>query len=343
MSNENLRRAKATKNDEFYTLRADIEAELSHYKDYLKGKIIYCNCDTPESNFVKFLNEVKDEWGIKDVWHTSLDEGISFDSPFAKELLAKCDVVITNPPFSLTRPRFVPMLDESGKKFLFIGNLNMATMKEIFPLIRDNKLWTGYTHPKEFIQPDGTYKKFGNCLWWTNLPVDKSLKLDCNKHFDPELYPLYDNYAAWNVDKVADIPCDDVIETLIPDDRIEEMQRVYGDDLTDLGDGKYRIKNPIWGVPVTFIERYTPPPATGGGFGSESSDSEKEQMAKTSELTDDTIICDTLLDHRADLLTTTPPTLLPQITHKVVDALNVPFIEGGSIFKRLMVKLLCIY
>lgn len=314
MSNENLRRAKATKNDEFYTLRADIEAELSHYKDYLKGKIIYCNCDTPESNFVKFLNEVKDEWGIKDVWHTSLDEGISFDSPFAKELLAKCDVVITNPPFSLTRPRFVPMLDESGKKFLFIGNLNMATMKEIFPLIRDNKLWTGYTHPKEFIQPDGTYKKFGNCLWWTNLPVDKSLKLDCNKHFDPELYPLYDNYAAWNVDKVADIPCDDVIETLIPDDRIEEMQRVYGDDLTDLGDGKYRIKNPIWGVPVTFIERYTPP-ATGGDFGSESSDLEKEQTDVISDHREDIIMDDTLLDHRADLLTTTPPTLLPQIAH----------------------------
>lgn len=259
MSNENLRRAKATKNDEFYTLRSDIEAELSHYKDYLIGKIIYCNCDTPESNFVKFLNEVKDEWGIKDVWHTSLDEGISFDSDYAKEILAKCDVVIKNPPFSLTRPRFVPMLDESGKKFLFIGNLNMATMKEIFPLIRDGRLWTGYTHPKEFIQPDGTYKKFGNCLWWTNLPVDKTLKLDCNKHFDPELYPLYDNYAAWNVDKVADIPCDDVIETYIPDDRIEEMRRVYGDDLTALGNGRYRIKNPIWGVPVTFIERYTPP------------------------------------------------------------------------------------
>ena len=64
MSNENLRTARKVKNDEFYTLREDIEKELVHYKDQLKGKIIYCNCDTPESNFVKFLNDVKDEWGI---------------------------------------------------------------------------------------------------------------------------------------------------------------------------------------------------------------------------------------------------------------------------------------
>ena len=221
MSNENLRTARKVKNNEFYTLREDIEKELVHYKDQLKGKIIYCNCDTPESNFVKFLNDVKDEWGIKDVWHTSIDEGISFDSDYAKEVLGNCDIVISNPPFSKVRERYLPMLIESGKQFLFIGNLNMATMKEIFPLIRDGKLWTGYTHPKEFLQPDGTYKKFGNCLWWTNMPVEKEMKLKDNQ-FSLEKYPLYDNYNAFNVDKLADIPTN--YETIVTEDELQMLK-----------------------------------------------------------------------------------------------------------------------
>ena len=95
MSNENLRTAKRVKNNEFYTRYQDIENELVHYKEQFRDKIIYCNCDTPESNFVKFLNDVKEEWGIKDVWHTSLDEGYSYDSEYALDLLAKCDIVVT--------------------------------------------------------------------------------------------------------------------------------------------------------------------------------------------------------------------------------------------------------
>ena len=235
MSNENLRTARKVKNDEFYTLREDIEKELVHYKDQLKGKIIYCNCDTPESNFVKFLNDVKDEWGIKDVWHTSLDEGVSFDSDYAKDLLNRCDMVITNPPFSLCRERYVPMLIESGKQFLFIGNLNMATMKNIFPLIRDCKLWCGYTFPKQFLQPDGTYKKFGNIVWWTNCEVHKEFKLNPDKKYygNEDKYPHYDNYPdAINVDKLADIPSD---------------------------------YTGVLGVPVTFITHWTPDLADRGG------------------------------------------------------------------------------
>ena len=175
MSNENLRLARQVKNDEFYTRYEDIEKELIKYKDQFKGKIVYCNCDAPESNFIKFFNDVQAEWQIKEVLHTSLKEGVSYDSPKALELLDKCDIVVTNPPFSKVRNEFLPLIERSGKQFLFIGNLNMATFKEVFPLIRDGKLWTGYTHPKEFLQPDGTYKKFGNTLWWTNMLVDKPL------------------------------------------------------------------------------------------------------------------------------------------------------------------------
>ena len=263
MSNENLRLARQVKNDEFYTRYEDIEKELIRYKEQFKGKIVYCNCDAPESNFIKFFNDVRAEWQIKEVLHTSLKEGVSYDSPKALELLDKCDIVVTNPPFSKVRNEFLPLIERSGKQFLFIGNLNMATFKEVFPLIRDGKLWTGYTHPKEFLQPDGTYKKFGNTLWWTNMFVDKPFTLNPDKkyHGNEDKYPRYDNYDAINVDKLADIPSD---------------------------------YSGVMGVPVTFIEHYVPPLADRGGIGSEYTDSEKEQMIKTSELTDDTTICDTL-------------------------------------------------
>ena len=110
----------------------------------------------------------------------------------------------------------------------------MATFKEVFPLIRDGKLWTGYTHPKEFLQPDGTYKKFGNTLWWTNMFVDKPFTLNPDKKYygNEDKYPRYDNYDAINVDKLADIPSD---------------------------------YSGIMGVPVTFIEHYVPPLADRGG------------------------------------------------------------------------------
>lgn len=83
MSNANMITAKSKKNDEFYTQYCTIEKELVYYKDYLKGKVVYCNCDTQESNFVKFLNDVKSSWGIREVWHTSIQEGYSFDSDYS--------------------------------------------------------------------------------------------------------------------------------------------------------------------------------------------------------------------------------------------------------------------
>ena len=134
MSNENLRLSRQVKNDEFYTRYEDIEKELIRYKDQFKNKIVYCNCDAPESNFIKFFNDVQAEWQIKEVLHTSLKEGVSYDSPKALELLDKCDIVVTNPPFSKVRNEFLPLIERSGKQFLFIGNLNMATFKEVFPL-----------------------------------------------------------------------------------------------------------------------------------------------------------------------------------------------------------------
>ena len=128
--------------------------------------------------------------------------------------------------FSLFR-EYVAVLMEHEKKFLIIGNINAITYKEVFPLIRDNKIWVGYKFngkPMEFIVPDDyplkgsvcgytpdgkKYIGVGGTCWFTNCDIPKRHeKLVLWKNYTPEEYPKYDNYDAINVDKTANIPCD---------------------------------------------------------------------------------------------------------------------------------------
>ena len=95
-----------------------------------------------------------------------------FRSEECLALLDEADIVVTNPPFSLFR-EYVSTLMEHKKKFIVIGNQNAITYKEFFPLLKDDVVWLGSTHPKEFIQRNGTVKKFGNICWFTNLDIKK--------------------------------------------------------------------------------------------------------------------------------------------------------------------------
>lgn len=130
--NDKLHKAKRGKNDGFYTRLEDIEKEIVHYKDNLKNKIIYCPCDDYRwSNFYKYFKEHFDEYQLKELWSTNYNIGNGayfarydgkeevvepllgngdFRSPECTILKDKCDVVITNPPFSLMRD-FVVWLD----------------------------------------------------------------------------------------------------------------------------------------------------------------------------------------------------------------------------------------
>ena len=87
-----------------------------------------------------------------------------FRSPECIEILKECDIVCTNPPFSLFR-EFVDVIMTHGKRCLIIGSQNAFTYKEIFKMIKNNKLWTGYNMVKEFNQPDGSIKKFQRRRW----------------------------------------------------------------------------------------------------------------------------------------------------------------------------------
>ena len=158
---------------------------------------------------------------------TQLEGDGDFRSPECLELLDQADIVVTNPPFSLFR-EYIGLLEEKGKGFIVIGPQNAITYKEIFPLIKDNRLWSGFGHVKQFVQPDGTVKKLGNVCWFTNLDIKKrheELILVKRYHGHESDYPRYDNYDAINVDKVKDIPED------------------Y--------DG-------VMGVPITFLDKYNP-------------------------------------------------------------------------------------
>lgn len=255
---ENLHKAKVNKNDEFYTRMEDISKELSNYKRHFKDKVIFCNCDDPEwSNFWIFFHQSFEAYGLKKLiathynadgspsyvmeyeggndvdpkdWHQRQLKGNGdFASEECIELLNQCDIVITNPPFSKFR-EYISLLMKHDKKFIIIGNKNAITYKEFFPLLKDNKVWEGYNMVKEFLKPDGTYQKFGNIGWFTNLDIPKrheslidTLRYQYDKH--PELYQKYDNYDAINVDKIKDIPYD-----------------YYG----------------VMGVPITFMDKYNP-------------------------------------------------------------------------------------
>lgn len=244
--NSNLHNAKTKRNDEYFTFYYDIAKECEHYRHHFKGKVIYCNCDDfKRSQFVKYFKDNFEQLGLAKLIATCLREdgtgtlyvfdGVreassqikdgDFYSEQCREMLCRSDIVVTNPPFSKFR-NFIAMLMNYNKKFLIIGSSNAITYKEVFPLIRDEKLWLGYNHVKEFMMPDGSTKKFGNIQWFTNMDIDKKHEfLTLTKEYNEKDYPKYDNYDAINVDKIKDIPKD------------------Y--------DG-------VMGVPITFIDKFNP-------------------------------------------------------------------------------------
>lgn len=261
-SNKNLRNANKAKNDEFYTQLSDIEKELGHYKEHFKDKVIFCNCDDPEeSNFFKYfaLNfehlwlkklvathfeeekpsykleisewlDLNNDWKINlnDIIKTPLKQNWDFRSSECIKILESCDIVATNPPFSLFR-EYVAQLFEYNKKFVIIWNLNAITYKEIFKLIKENEIWAGnwfnlslvFKSPYEnqleanlkFCEQKWyfwkNYIKTPAINWFTNLDYKKRHEdLILYKTYNEIEYAKYYNFDAINIDKVKDIPLD---------------------------------------------------------------------------------------------------------------------------------------
>ena len=240
--NSNLHTAKRIKNDEFYTRYEDIEAEVMKYRKQFRDKVVYLPCDDPaekKSEFWSFFVSNFDNFGLKKLIATHYDEtgkaykiwidvdatgdgyiddadamqedligNGDFRSPECLEILQECDIVCTNPPFSLMK-EFLPTLLKYEKQFLIIGPLNAATYKEIFPFIINKQIWSGYNNVRHFIQPDGSDKTLGNVFWYTNMP-NRSLteEIVLTKTYDPSYYDKFDDYDAININRVEEIPMD---------------------------------------------------------------------------------------------------------------------------------------
>lgn len=144
-----------------------------------------------------------------------------FRSEECIEYLKQADIVVTNPPFGLFR-EYVAQLIEYNKKFIIIGHQNAISYKEIFKLIKDNKIWLGYgfkggagffISPYEDIAKASHHKegliRVSGVNWFTNIDIEKRHEdLVLYKSYNENEYPKYDNYDAINVDKTQNIPKD---------------------------------------------------------------------------------------------------------------------------------------
>jgi hypothetical protein len=216
-------------------------------KSKIKGKIFTLDHDSNKDNKID----------INDLQWTYLEGDGDFKSAEIKKLRDEADIIITNPPFSLFR-EFLAWLTETENQFLIIGNMNAITYKEVFLLIKENKLWlgkTGNTSDMVFAVPKGTvvaekdkekaaklgyvgdYTRLGNSCWFTNLDHGKrhqplalmtmqdNIKFSKHKEVKGKEYQKYDNYDAIEVPFTDAIPSD------------------Y--------DG-------IMGVPISFLDKYSP-------------------------------------------------------------------------------------
>ena len=310
MTNSNLKKAKAAKNDEFYTQYADIQNEINAYISYnpdvFKGKTILLPCDDPEwSNFTKFFVNNFELYGLKKLISTSYaynSKNVSFDyqptlfesiderfeietskskgkiftlvkdenndgkidekdlkwnylegdgdfrSEEVKKLRDEADIIITNPPFSIFL-EFLSWILEANKKFIIIGNKSTLGSKDVFPLVMQNKIWSGKTdwsggmwfETKNLKDVDkiinGINMKNVPAVWLSNLehgkrhsplPLmteERNIKYSRYSEIKNIGYKKYDNYDAIEVPYTDSIPSD------------------------------YKG---IMGVPITFLEKYSP-------------------------------------------------------------------------------------
>ena len=278
-----LRNATVNKNDEFYTQLVDIERELKHYSGHFENKTVLCNCDDYRiSNFFKYFLSNFDKLKLSRLISTCYKErsidlfappvyekavsaefgghadpangGLQvkelrgdgdFRSNECIEILKQADIVVTNPPFSLFR-EYLAQLVKYDKKFLIISNINAITYKEVFQLIRENKIWLGVNFGRGisgFIVPE-EYELYGtearidesgnrivstnNCLWLTNLDHTQRheyIPLSREYRGHEADFDSYDNFDGINVDNTKDIPKD---------------------------------YNGAIGVPITFLHRFNP-------------------------------------------------------------------------------------
>lgn len=186
---------------------------------------MYKEVPESEKNKQTFLTMESQDIDLPLGYITPLKENGDFRSSESIKILKESDIVITNPPFSLFR-EYVEQLMNYHKKFIIIGSSNSIAYKDIFPLLKDNKMWLGepfqsgnayFNVPKDsdIDYAKGVYDqqtnlvKFRNISWFTNIDLPKRHdEIITFKKYNSDDYPKYDNYDAIEVSKIKDIPAD---------------------------------------------------------------------------------------------------------------------------------------
>ena len=271
--NASLTAAIKAKEDEFYTQLSDIEKELRHYKEHFKDKIVFCNCDDPEtSNFLLYFqlnfyalglkklisthyetekpsykleiiadNNPKDgQFKLPEYIKTPLKQNGDFRSPECIEILKEADIVVTNPPFSLFR-EYIDTLTKYEKKFLIIGSQNNITYRETFPLLMQDKIWLGYNSgDMEFIVPDyyepraTRYREENGIKYRSMGNICWFTNLDIQKRHEEMI--MYKHYNKSDYDYYLNYDAINV-------NKVSEIPVDYYGAM---------------GVPVTFLDKYNP-------------------------------------------------------------------------------------
>lgn len=215
------------RHDEYFTSFWEIERELRLYKGHFKGKVVFCNAnDGCESAFFRFFTKYFKVFELRFLYGLSLEGELyiyngdrllverlrsgDFRGQESVELLKVCDIVVSNPPFSLFREYF-GLLMKYEKKFIIIGNHIAVSYKGIFPYIRDGKVRQGVFRPRVFYDSMGVKQTHvaGLCRWFTNLEHKRWVReLSLSECYRVEDYPIYDNLEAIDCKEVKNIPKD---------------------------------------------------------------------------------------------------------------------------------------
>ena len=266
-------------------------------KTSVRGKIFMLDHDIDGDGRIDFHDL---EWRY-------LDGDGDFRSDEVTRLRDEADIVVTNPPFSLFR-EFLSWIVEADKKFVIIGNMNALTYREVFPLIKDNKIWlgNGFHNGNAYFRPVGEREyasgvkddstglvKFRNCCWFTNLDhgrrhqplslmtMEENIMYSKHKDIRGKGYVHYDNYDAIEVPYTDAIPSD------------------Y--------DG-------AMGVPITFLDKYCPDQFE--ILGSFNNSRIEEKLIENYVLSSDT----------------------PTIINGIEKVWNGPVINRQPLYKRIVIK-----
>jgi len=178
----------------------------------------------PSYKFEIVSNDDGEQIGLPDYVRTPLEGDGDFRSPECLALLEECDIVVTNPPFSLMK-EYLPLMINSGKQFLILGNMNHALFAENFVYFKENRVWLGYNNghfwfrvPDHYeakqtdfkIDENGQkWRRMGNICWFTNMDIEKRHQpLDLYRTYNPDDYPTYDTYDAIECGRCSEIPID---------------------------------------------------------------------------------------------------------------------------------------